>query len=229
MLERIFELWTVLKIEATDVAEELLPSNHKRVQAELRRSIASKGECMDDAAWPELHQRVIKAEGWKPDSLVVPPEHMKSLWVSEVMIRREQECLAYAVKKQEMAHPDRTLTSVDTYQNLNRMFYGVNGILNPYLPSARTYHIDEKRFILGEEAMMLQSFPHHILENGFQRKPWDQNMLRKLAGNAFTGTVHMSLLLSMLVFLNPYIPSTIAHQSYEESDDLDAIAMLAKF
>ena len=187
----------------------------------LLQDIRSRGldNADDSAAWRKKLQTLCDKKGIDPRKLAVPDRIQASPWFS-TLGKREQMGVAYNVA----AHP--SVTSLDVYQSADRMFKGYSRILTPIVPSSKIFLTSgECRLVTGVERLVLQGFWEDIVLDILNREHgegFSDTALRDLAGNAWTGTVFVAVLIGLLVRVP--LPRRMEEQGppadVEELDDL---------
>ena len=219
LAESIADLATMMTIEAPDLEDSLVATEHE-CDTEYKRAVEAKLGEQEDTSWQEKHSKFIRAKGLSPEVWELPQEHARSPWVANVMGRRERQCLAYALK----VTPG--LTSVDVNQYIHRLFMGTEGVVGPLLPAGKVYMVEAERLLHGKEFMRLQSYPTTLIDNNAAGEQAGSKFLADIGGNMFTGTVYMALLLAAFAKLPPLLAPTPESEASVSGSDL---AELARF
>ena len=179
--DAIWETMDLLKLgdDATPpLSDSILPPGDALVKSEFRRQKTYKGQEEDSAEWKDKHHKFIKSEAMRMNDLLLQEPHLSSPWVQHIFQGREKQCLAYALAKlaksnehkQQQGQATVSLTTLDVYQSIDRLFYGRDGVCGNLAPGMRTYLIDEERFLLGYEALSIQGYPVNLIDGWLKQK-----------------------------------------------------------
>jgi hypothetical protein len=117
-------------------------------------------------------------------------ESASTRWL-DALPQRQREALYCTLERRKKC--EATLTSVDLYQSIHRVFLGHNDILSTLLPHSRIWIVREHRLLTGLESMRAMGMPLGILEAAANAGTSDA-VLRDLAGNAFCAPMRRLLL-----------------------------------
>jgi site-specific DNA-cytosine methylase len=153
--------------------------------------------------WKGLHQRAATLEGLAISTFVAPPEQRSSSWYP-LLTPREQRVLGHACVT------NRNLFSVDIQQSLGRAFHqaGPSRSVSTICPNSKIWSMSLRRLLTGFDHMMLQGFPRAVIGAVLERlPPVDDNLLKDLAGNAFSANSFLAFLVAALCALpTPPLP-----------------------
>ncbi len=161
----------------------------------LLQDVRSRGrdDADDSAAWRKKLQALCEKRGLDSSKLAVPDRIKVSPWFL-TLAKREQMGVAYNLT----VHP--TVTSLDVYQSVDRMFKGHGRIITTIVPSSKIFlTVGECRLVTGFECLMLQGFWEDVLQDMLSADDFSDTALRDLAGNAWTGTVFAAVLIGLMV------------------------------
>ncbi len=125
--------------------------------------------------------------------LQVPPELKENEWFN-FQTQREQDIILGFLSDAA----DKSLTTLDTSQQIIRVAKGYESILPTLTPSGKTWLYSRNRFLIGREYLSFQGFPVEWLPEDL---PVSDPQLKDLAGNAFSGTVFGCVYISVLAHL----------------------------
>ena len=198
--------------------EFLLPEDHPAVQAELTRK-TNAGSPGNGENWKQKHKDFLKKKGVAWNLLQLPPEILASPWIHR-LTARERETLAYGLmvaeqkqfslsgrKTNEANEADAPAAlAVDVSQRIDRCRIAVGNVLHTMVPGQKTWIItknsdgliEKNRLLLGCEALALQGFP-------LTASSFSEAQQQDLAGNAFSATIALALLLGVYTHLPPFV------------------------
>ena len=220
-----------IKIDSPDNLEDALVADEDEVFSEYCKAL-NRNVRETDPHWQEKHTAFIKSKGMSPEIWRIPEPHCSSHWVVEVMTRRERQNLAFAIAQNESKYPRKVhgakfeLNSVDVTPSIHRLTTGMGGIACSFIPNSKVYLMKQERFMLGKEAMQLHGYPtKRIIDNeskpdGTKTTMFPNEFLFDLAGNMFTGTVYMAILLAALALM-PRIREPDSSESEPDASDAD--------
>lgn len=199
----------------------LLPEDHPAVQAELARK-TNAGNPGNGENWKQRHKDFFQKKGIAWNLLQLPPEIMASPWISR-LTARERETLAYGLMVAEQkqfslcsAAEKKTneakeagapaALAVDVSQRIDRCRIAVGSVFHTMVPGQKTWIItknsngliEKNRLLLGCEALALQGFP-------LTASSFSEGQQQDLAGNAFSATIVLALLLGVYIHLPPFV------------------------
>ena len=211
-----------MKIGSTTYKNWVLPSTNKDVTSELARLQAAKktdGDELDkNTKWQELLNKELHNKGWTRSQIVAPPEHQVSPWFS-LLPDRERMNLGF----QLALHPDST--SLELSQMPGRSTHpGKDCILQTLYPNSRLWLADEKRWMLGKDALLCHGLPSDVVKKlaGFS-----DNQLIDLAGNSKTAQSFMAIFISLLAcWPSIRAPTNHKRKASSESEVCDTITSI---
>ena len=226
-----------LAIGSWPLEDFLLSNDHDLVQQEFQRRVqtSGKGSIAAQEGWKAKHREFFQSKGIPWTAVQVPAAVRESPWYV-FLTEREREVLAWGLmcadqkKAKAQANAERCpeetwaakYVAVDVSQRLDRCRISLDKNLFTMLPGQKVFllayganGLDEKvgagRLLLGEEALRLQAFHGPVNCSDPQKQD--------LAGNAFSGTVVLALLLSLYANLPEYAWT---------DDDLPPVAKMRK-
>ncbi len=208
----------------------LLPSGHERLVRELERKKEAVQSEKHTTSFVEFHQSFFRSKGMCWSKLNVPEEVSQSPWFA-LCPRREKDVLAYALA----STPE--MITVDISARLDRASVSTSLPLQCLTASSKLYlwkapmgsgdAMVFNRLLLGWEALAMQGYPPRILEALQDSAPTDTQMC-DLAGNAFSATSILAVLLGIVLHF-PFDASSGTEPASPESDDMPSVlAMFAR-
>ena len=195
----------------------LLAEDHPAVQAELARK-TNAGNPGHGENWKQRHKDFLKKKGVAWNQLQLREEILASPWIHR-LTARERETLAYGLMVAEQKkftltsgganegkEPDAPAAlAVDVSQRIDRCRIAVGNVFHTMVPGQKTWIItknsdgqmEKNRLLLGCEALALQGFP-------LTASSFSEGQQQDLAGNAFSATIVLALLLGVYAHLPPF-------------------------
>ena len=200
--------------ECGKMQDFLLQDDDDMVINELRHWEAVKEAQSDkdsrDTLWRKKHQAEFAKAGLRWGHEEAPVEVRNSPWY-QALPPREQDLILFTI----LTSPDAV--SLDTSQSLgrHRVRKASQTTFPTVTPCEKRYMLDRQRLRTGYEALSLQAFPWQLCDVAV-----DCNTLHSLAGNAWTGTVCMAVVFSMIMYL-PWTGRSIdqGHEGIDDKDD----------
>ena len=173
--------------------------------------------------WRAKHREFFQNKDIAWTALQVPDEVKESPWF-KFLTERERDIVAWGIMfaeqkqaaaklsaasqdKRSAASQDSKYLAVDVSQRLDRCRVSCDGTLFTVLPSQKVYLLGQDgcgkakvgagRLLLGAESLALQGYLHGACQCSDSQK-------QDLAGNAFTSTVLLALLLALYANLPDY-------------------------
>ena len=190
------------------IEQFLLKPDDAHVKAELARVQSAKpsATAKDDKTkvWRQHTQAACRKRRLDYDTLALPEQMMESEAMRQLS-EREQKGLAFWMRVER----DK-VTSLDVSPSLFRMARGHSGLFPTLCPGSKVVLIEQKRVLTGLESLTLQGFPPSLLKQ-YARERSDRSsggvapdvLMGDLAGNAYSGTVILAVLLSVILGLTP--------------------------
>ena len=222
--QSVMKLASKLVVGSWPLEDFLLDFDHPLVQQELQRKEdkgpASRGM---PEGWRAKHREFFQNKGIAWTALQVPDEVKESPWF-KFLTERERDIVAWGIMfaeqkqaaaklsaasqdKRSAASQDSKYLAVDVSQRLDRCRVSCDGTLFTVLPSQKVYLLGQDgcgkakvgagRLLLGTESLALQGYLHGACQCSDSQK-------QDLAGNAFTSTVLLALLLALYANLPDY-------------------------
>ena len=200
--------------ECGKMQDFLLQDDDDMVINELRHWEAVKEAQSDkdsrDTLWQKKHQAEFAKAGLRWGHEEAPVEVRNSPWY-QALPPRDQDLILFTI----LTSPDAV--SLDTSQSLgrHRVRKASQTTFPTVTPCEKRYMLDRQRLRTGYEALSLQAFPWQLCDVAV-----DCNTLHSLAGNAWTGTVCMAVVFSMIMYL-PWTGRSIdqGHEGIDDKDD----------
>jgi site-specific DNA-cytosine methylase len=206
------------KRSPADAKDLLLDNSHPLVAAQLSTRM-SKEHSGWEAGSIDIHQKHYAKVGIRWGSLK-PSQAMKDeLWF-DTLTSREQDCVLFAMRHFKDAQ------CADVSQSIYRLPHSslMNGacISPALLPRNIIWWFHRHRAQIGFESLMMAGYP---ITSRRDLSEFSDDLLQDLAGNSFSGTVILSILLSMCSAL-PWMPTEASSSLPEASSDVASEAML---
>ena len=201
LLRKVFATINSMKVSCPSLQPFLLKAKDSYLKQELSRRVRAKtGEHQGPSSWKSLHQKECEGMpgGFRncfPDATIT-----ESPWF-KLMGNRESMALAKAITD----HPKAI--SVDVYQSMNRVFIGTEKTVSTIVPGCHQWLTKHRRFLVGLEAMAIQGWDLERLRDVAAEFGTSDNIMRDMAGNAFTKGICNAVIVSLLVHLR--IPSAV--------------------
>ncbi len=143
--------------------------------------------------WRAQHATFFRNHGLNWRHLTPTPAMKASPWFA-LLPPREKEIAIYGA---HLAESTPGVFSIDVSQRLGRTPLGSGEALPTILPGAKTYLLRENRLLLGVEALRAQGFPTQWVEEALCAGSVSDHFLHDLAGNAFSLTVLLAVLIGI--------------------------------
>jgi site-specific DNA-cytosine methylase len=199
----VTELLRTMKVPSPDLPNVMLSHSHPLVVRALTHAEEAVVKERDpkSTGWPQRHEAFMKAKSLRSTSLTLHESLAGSRWL-RAMSKRQQECLAFIQKEYGAA------ASGDLSQNIERLRVHPSCVseevpeVAPVLLCATEYFVGrERRFLTGPDVLNLQAIKWQHLAHDDMMKFSDAD-LRSIGGNAYAGTVALSLLMSVCASLD---------------------------
>lgn len=234
-LDKIEQLLKGLQLSCQPPEDFMLPASHPAVLAELERKQDSnhqeqqgRGKEKDKdnadvekdsvmiAKWKSTHMELAEKRqiAWP---LAVPDDLQQCEWFQSLSFRERENVLFLLNERDSLRKAGkREVRFGDVYQSAHRVPKSSEEEIPTSLPSSKLWDLKAERLLIGSEMLHLQAiqFPEAKLRNFSSPK------LINLAGNAYTATVMLALVLSTLMHLESPTPS--------EQEDEDDVGMLVQ-
>ena len=174
-----------------DLEELLIPDDDELVLHELRH-VQEAG--LDDdpwskeTGWQKAHRDKFEEHGLRWGHETVTPEMQASPWF-QALKPREQDLVLFTMKTQPMA------VTLDLSQSIGRHRVSLAGKCpGTVTPSEKRFLLNRRRLRVGVESLAMQAIPWQDIDVSHE-----PHVIHSLAGNAWTGTVAMAVLFSILM------------------------------
>jgi len=192
------------------------------VNERVRRTEAKMKELEDlndrrekEVLWNNQHAEFLATKGITPAEAYAPLAIRQSPWYA-TLGAREQVCLGYAMKFMKEA------SVADISQSLNRITIGTHDTSPTCTPGGNLWFLSrpsedgEIRPFIGTEMLAMQGYP--VEEFTAELEKIGQTDQADLAGNAFSSTVYLAVLMAVL--------SVVPVATADPEDDIEALAIL---
>ena len=185
-----------------DLEQFLIADNDELVMHELRHVQEASEEddpWSKETGWQKAHREKFEEHGLRWGYETVPHEMQASPWF-QTLKPREQDLILFTMKTQPAA------VSLDLSQSIGRHRVSLaNKCPGTVTPSEKRFFLKRRRLRVAVESLAMQAIPWQDIDVSHE-----PHVLHSLAGNAWTGTVAMAVLFSILM----QIPAW-SHDSYD--------------
>ena len=181
----------------TPLKEFLLPENSAILKRNLLHLTANKTKKNDPGQGDgskDKFQNFCESHGLRVGELAYLASHCKSKW-TDALPDRERKVLMANVAV------DKSITSLDSSQTIDRCFIGHNALLSTIVPQGRIVLlppiVNEARVMAGIERLHVQGFPLQLLMrlSASDEECMTDTLFCDLVGNAFCGPVYAAILI----------------------------------
>ncbi|CAL1135526.1 unnamed protein product, partial [Cladocopium goreaui] len=189
-------------------------------KAKKEKSAVAEGlDLASSGKWQQTHQQLAEARGI-PWPLQTPHELEKNPWFDTLSLRERENVLFLMNESATNRAMGRApLVYGDLYHSANRTPSSGQQEVPTILPSTKLWHLERGRLLLGRELLHLQG----IRFNAETMDKLSETQMTDLAGNAFSSTVCLSILIAICMELN-YRTESESEQEGETSALLDHLA-----
>ena len=184
---------------AADGSEDLLPAKfdfkEKDPFVEMAHSRYVNSQEKDDTKWKKVHEDFMTQHGVFPSQLNVPPKLASNRWF-KLLPSREKEC----VLVNNILHP--RMNSCELSDQLPRLTVHSDQTRSTIMPRGKMFA--NGKLVSGGEALHHQGFPKQVLDAMLEADKSGlikDGLTHNLAGNAMTGIIPSSLIISILAHL----------------------------
>lgn len=186
-----------------DLKEMLLRENDPYLKRENQRHAGVKAKNLEKTPsagkWRQCMLEECRKRGIDYNSVKLP-DKMESAPGLVSLCQREKQGLAFWLEA------DPAITALDVYPSIGRMARGYEGILPTLVPGSKVVLVKQRRILSGLEALANQGFPAPLLRklaDSGDMKVESDPLFADLAGNAYSGSVVLAVLLGVLAGLRP--------------------------